>query len=250
MITVDKQKVASRFGKNVGTYDKEAFIQKEITNELYKEIVKRETHFHKAFEIGCGSGFLTKQIEKNISGDYIVNDLDPLCTHQLLREFPRLQFKVGDIENIPLPQHLDLVISTSVLQWMEDIDALLKRIYNALEPEGHFAFSTFGPSNFLEIKALLNQGLEYLSMEEWKFLLQKNGFQLLDAWEWKEECLFDSGTAVLKHMKNTGVNGTAKNQKVWNARILQRFNTEYQDHFSKNDKVTLTYHPLFFILKK
>lgn len=250
MMIIDKEKVASRFGKNVSTYNQEAFIQKKITSHLFDELMQYEAQFSNAFEIGCGSGFFTEKLIPHVKKDFIVNDLDPLCTHLLLKQNSELSFIGGDVEQVVLPQNRQLIASTSVLQWMQDIEKLLRRIYDALLPEGYFAFSTFGASNFREIKALLNEGLDYFSLEEWNNMLKNTGFKILKSWEWKEACFFQNGTSVLKHMKNTGVNGCSNNKKIWNTKILQQFNEEYSNHFTQKEGVSLTYHPLFFILKK
>jgi malonyl-CoA O-methyltransferase len=70
---------------------------------------------------------------------------------------------IGDIEQLNLPQSLDAVISSSALQWMTDLPALLQRIHDALKPNAYFGFSTFGSDNLTEIKQLTGQGLNYIA---------------------------------------------------------------------------------------
>ncbi|AZQ62436.1 malonyl-[acyl-carrier protein] O-methyltransferase BioC [Flammeovirga pectinis] len=249
-MVVDKKKVALRFGQNAGTYNQEAFIQKEITEELYQKIISIDKNFDSCFEIGCGSGFLTKKLKNHILDSYAVNDLDSSCTHQLLKE-NNLTFIGGDAEKIDFPQNNAIIVSTSALQWMQNISVLFQKINQSLNNNGVLAFSTFGLENFRQIKGILNQGLTYYSINFWKKHLENEGFEILSAWEWKKDCLFKDGTAVLKHIKKTGVSGSNSSSKTWNKKTLQAFNKEYAQYFSNDiNEVSLTYHPLFFIAKK
>ncbi|MBB6461009.1 malonyl-ACP O-methyltransferase BioC [Flammeovirga kamogawensis] len=249
-MVVDKKKVALRFGQNVSTYNQEAFIQKEITEELYQKITSMDEYFENCFEIGCGSGFLTKKLQNHIHHSYAVNDLDTSCTHQLLKE-NKLTFFGGDAEKISFPKNNSIVVSTSAFQWMQNISKLFRKINDSLSDNGVLAFSTFGLENFRQIKGILNEGLTYYSIDFWKEHLEKEGFDILSAWEWKKDCSFKDGTAVLKHIKKTGVSGSNSSSKIWNKKTLQAFNEEYTQYFSTElNEVSLTYHPLFFIAKK
>ena len=68
------------------------------------------------------------------------------------------------IEQLQFPQNLEVVVSSSVLQWIFDLDAIFNQCANALIGEGYFCFSTFGQQNLTEIKALTGQGLDYLDL--------------------------------------------------------------------------------------
>ncbi|WP_281615628.1 malonyl-ACP O-methyltransferase BioC [Flammeovirga sp. SubArs3] len=249
-MVINKEIVAQRFGKNVSTYNTEAFIQKRICKELYRKLISVKDSYNSVFEIGCGTGFLSKQAIPHVSDTYFANDLGVSCTHQLLKDYPSINFIEGDAENVKYPERLDLVLSSSAFQWMTDRERLLKRINQSLNKDGLLAFSTFGPSNFEELKTTLNEGLEYGTLTHWRKLTEEAGFEVLSAWEWKTQLIFSQGTDVLKHIKKTGVGGCANANSIWTKSKLIAFNDKYQSHFPKENGVQLTYHPIFIIAKK
>ncbi|OHX64991.1 malonyl-ACP O-methyltransferase BioC [Flammeovirga pacifica] len=249
MIPLDKVKVQQRFGKNAGNYQQEAAVQKMICEELYQEILLVNQHFENSFEIGCGCGFLTEQLEKHIAHKNTVNDLHKNCTYHLLDDYPQLSFLEGDAEKIMFPENNDLVVSSSAFQWMENLNGLIKKINHSLSMDGLFAFSTFGKKNYQQIKKITGSGLLYHDLNHWITLLEDNNFEVIKSWEWTKDLWFNSATDVLKHIKKTGVNGMQQTKEVWNKKRLAAFNVSY-NHFSENNQVPLTYHPLFIIAKK
>jgi malonyl-CoA O-methyltransferase len=116
---------------------------------------------------------------------------------------------IGDIEQLNLPQSLDAVISSSALQWMTDLPALLQRIHDALKPNAYFGFSTFGSDNLTEIKQLTGQGLNYIDLESLKRQLEQQDFEVLFIEQEVKQIYFDHPKSVLQHLKATGVTATA-----------------------------------------
>ena len=64
-----------------------------------------------------------------------------------------LKWLIGDVETLELPQQLDMIVSGSALQWMQDLPLLLKRCNDVLTDSGWLCFSTFGPKNPLKLKS-------------------------------------------------------------------------------------------------
>ena len=71
---------------------------------------------------------------------------------------------------------------------------------------------------------------------------------MLHAREWLDEREFDTPLEVLKHMKQTGVNGLRKPflGKEW----FRSFEEKYYGLHATNNKVRLTYNPITIIAKK
>jgi hypothetical protein len=53
--------------------------------------------------------------------------------------------------------------------------------------------------------------------------------------------------SVLKHLKNTGVNGIKST--TWSKEKLNTFENAYRQNFSDKNEVTLTYEPITIIAK-
>lgn len=247
-MSLNKNLVAERFAKAGQSYSEHAVVQKQICQNL-TGLLKQfcPSTMSRVFEIGCGSGNLTRllvdafQIE-----DLILNDLySEVQAHFNHQE--HLKWLIGDVETLDLPQQLDMIVSGSALQWMQDLPRLLKRCNDALNDNGWLCFSTFGPKNLFEIKELTGQGLSYWNLESWNNALTKAGFEVLHLSESETQLYFDSPKAVLQHLKATGVTATAQHR--WTKQTLQQFYQDY-DWFKQAEGYALTYHPIYCIARR
>jgi len=253
METIDYNLVKQRFKKSYASYTQNAYIQKEVENTLFDLFANYNSiPVNRIFEIGCGSGNLASRI-LNIDSvkNLYLNDLDSIFFEEILKKFKGNQHKTtfieGDVLAIDFPKDLDCVLSSSVFQWITDLNGLFSRILASLKPSGYLFFSTYGTQNFTEIKQLLNVGINYPSKEKIVEKLSPN-FEILSCLEEERVEYFDTAYDVLKHIKLTGVNSLKNYQ--FNRKILHDFDLNYVRHFSCNTGVSLTYHPMFFVCRK
>lgn len=259
-MSIDSAQVAQRFAQAHHSYSDQAVIQKKIAAHLLRLMQQHlgQAQFGKVFEIGCGSGNLSHLFMQAFEFDALyLNDLYPEVQQHFaaapLSSTQALHWCLGDIEQLPFPQQLDLVISSSALQWVNDIDALLDTAQQALLPQGYLCFSSFGPDNLTEIKTLTGRGLDYLDVEAWTHQLESHGFEVLQITSQHEPMYFEHPLQILKHLKATGVTATAQ-QHRWNKQSLQQFYQDYQQ-FSQIDaqgerRYCLSYHPIYCIARK
>lgn len=248
-VSINKTLVAQRFAKAGRSYLQHAVVQQQISQQLFADMQDYCPQvLPKVLEIGCGSGNLTRlflqyfQVEQLFLND-LYGDIEQHFTH-----FNQLNWLIGDIEQLVLPKHLDAVISSSALQWMVDLPALLQRIYHALKLNAYFCFSTFGENNLIEIKQLTGQGLNYYSAQSLQQQLEESGFEILLIQQ-EQKCLyFDHPKSVLQHLKATGVTATAKSHR-WTKQSLQQFYLNYEK-FKDEQGYRLTYHPIYVTAQK
>lgn len=253
-MVIDKKIVKQRFEKNILTYNNHAHIQKEICKKLTAKLLNiKDKQLNRILEIGCGTGFLTEELLKNISPDYFyANDIVEstekyiskiLNSHHIKNQY----FICGDAETLDFPKDLDLIISTSTIQWFVNLNKFINNTVNSLKKGGIFAFSTFGPKNFLEIRSISDSGLNYLPIKEYKELLGSE-FTIHYSEEYTNTIHFNNAVEVLKHIKYTGVNGN--NKFAWTKKELRYFTDKYDDMFFDGEGVPLTYHPIILIAEK
>jgi len=251
----NKNMVKQRFYRSIVTYNQSAIVQKNIAQELVRMVSSIEgLKLDNILEIGCGTGFLTDAILKQYQPrQYILNDLVGLMQDEITKitskhNFSRWSFIEGDAEKIPFPGHLDLVISSSTIQWFQDLVSFFKAISLSLKNNGTLALSTFGEKNFQEIKAISNIGLHYPSILELKTWLAPYFSDI----QVKEDIIplqFVSPREILLHVKQTGVNGIE--YKKWGKSDLLHFENTYKETFSiPGNMLGLTYHPVFVIARK
>lgn len=252
-LAIDKSHVALRFAQAGQSYTEHAIVQKQITQHLFDLIQQNcPMELNQVFEIGCGSGNLSHLLFENLHiKQLILNDLYPEI-QQHFPNHPQLDYRIGDIEQLEFPQGLDLIASSSALQWVTNLENIFQKAFLGLKSQAYFCFSTFGQQNLHEIKALTGQGLDYLSMEMIQHLLEKNGFEILHLSEQITALNFEYPQQVLQHLKATGVTATAQNFR-WTKQSLADFYQAYQG-FSCCDEFgqvhyPLTYHPIYCIAR-
>lgn len=252
---IDKSRVALRFAQAGQSYTEHAIAQKQICQYLMQLMLDHLPTRHQArvFEIGCGSGNLSHLLLQNLQIDQLIlNDIYA----DVQRHFPQLQqidWRIGDIEQLELPTQLNLVTSSSALQWMTDLRAVFNKIACALVQDGFFCFSIFGQKNLKEIKALTGQGLEYHTLPELEHVLGQSGFDVLHLSEQIKTLHFSHPKQVLQHLKATGVTATSTSHR-WTKHSLQQFYHDYQQ-FSETDQqgqtqYLLSYHPIYCIARR
>ncbi len=251
---IDKELVKKRFARSVKTYGKYAVVQKRMANNLINKLISTTGNktYPRVFDIGCGDGTLTQLLLDQLqTNDLIANDIVKGFKSQITaiaKKYPatHTKFIVGDIEETPLPDDIDLITSNAVFQWINHLEIFYKRLAGEMKPSAIIAFTSFGTNTLPEIKQLTNQSLNYLPFNEHLLLLEKH-FKLISAHEETDVQYFNDPIEILKHLKQMGVN--AIKAQRWKRNDLEAFSTEYKKRFSSNNKVTLTYNPLYFILE-
>ena len=248
-MSIDKVLVAQRFAKAGQSYIDQAVVQKQISAQLFEYLKAYcPNTFDSVLEIGCGSGNLTHLFQTHFQFDQLfLNDLYE-DVDQHFSTIENIAWLIGDIEQLELPSELDAMISSSALQWMADLPALLQRIHDALKPKSYLGFSTFGENNLIEIKKLTGQGLNYYSSEVLKQKLEESGFEIVFIEEEQKHLYFDHPKSVLQHLKATGVTATAKSHR-WTKQSLQQFYLDYQQFYDEQG-FRLTYHPIYVIARR
>ena len=100
-------------------------------------------------DLGSGAGndcFVarheTGETGKVIGIDFTPAMIDKARTNAEVRGFNNVEFRQGDIENMPITSNVaDVIVSNCVLNLVPNKDAVIKDIYRVLKPGGHFSIS-------------------------------------------------------------------------------------------------------------
>lgn len=251
---MDKRLIAERFAKARDTYGQEARVQQQVADkmlQLLRQTAEREcAGFSHMAEFGCGTGYYSRLLLQAFHPQrLLLNDLcDEMgpCVQELCKDGVR--FLPHDAETLDFPSDTQLITSCSTLQWFAQPARFFQRCHRFLTPGGLLAFSTFGPHNLCEIRALTGNGLAYPTLAELTEMLAPH-FRLLHQEEEQVTLTFPDPIQVLRHLKLTGVTGTEK--RIWTRQRLHDFSEAYIRQFGHADTggVTLTYHPIYIIAK-
>ncbi len=252
---IDKNLVKKRFARSAQSYGKYAIVQQRMAKKLVQKLLLATNNhtYNTIFDIGCGDGTLTKLLlaqfhpETLIANDIVDDFQQQIATIVQKHPATNTKFTAGDIEAIPLPDNIDLIASNAVFQWLNHLELFYKRLVKQIKPTSTIAFTTFGTNTLPEIKQITGQSLNYLPFNEHHKLISKY-FKIIYAHEETDIQYFENPIEILKNLKQMGVN--AIKPRHWKRRDLIAFSEEYTQNFTHNNKVRLTYNPIYFILKR
>ena len=220
------------FNKHYNVYEKYSLAQKQVAKNLLDYMGKSnifDTQINSIFEIGCGTGIFTKEYRKYfLHSDLILNDI--FDVREFIKDIDYNIFIQEKIEELDIPKS-DLVVSSSVFQWIKDKDSLIR---NIAENTDNLCFSSYVSGNLIEIKNHFDISLDYLNIEEFKEILKKY-FSSVKSYSETIKLDFEDPMSVLKHLKYTGVTGFQKTS-------ISKIKT-FKDNI-------LTYEVAYFICKK
>jgi malonyl-CoA O-methyltransferase len=254
-LSTRKQNIARHFAQ-ANDYDQHANIQQHICQYLLTCVA--QPYQDSVLEVGAGTGQLTQLLAATLqSKRWIINELCAQQRAHLQSILPTAQLRIGDAETMDLETNHSLIISANAIQWFDDPLRFIPQSSARLQAGGQLLLSTFTPDNFLQIRTLTGQGLDYPTIEAWRSALDDAKLSQIRLSTQRFDIPFARPYDVLKHMKMTGVStnqtqlhSIVDEQSVatfrWTKTRLQQFEREYWQQFSGQDEngqpcVYLTY---------
>lgn len=186
------------FNKYFSSYNVNGIVQKKVAETLSKMFSEDMEKYENILEIGCGTGFFTRELIKKVrSSSLTVNDL--FDTRNYLNDIQYKEFLHGDMKKF-LNKKYDYIVSSSCFQWSDNLDELLKLISLCSK---NLVFSIYLKGNMKEIKSHFGVGLKYYNKDEITFML-KRYFKNVSCFEEEIVLSFDNPFEVLRHIKMTG----------------------------------------------
>lgn len=188
------------FNRRTNSYKDYNFLQKRIAKELVSQISSKPK---KILDLGAGDGEVYKNISWNVENfigiEFAQNmrESHPKAPHI---EVLDLDFNQKDfLKNL---QQQDLIISSSSLQWSQDLEETLKNIKTKTE---NIAFAIFTDGTFKTLREVANIPTHLKPSDEIQRLIEKY-FQCNS--EVKHYTLeFQSKKELFTYIKKSGVSG-------------------------------------------
>lgn len=247
-----KKKISNSFDRGSEYYELNSNIQKNICVELlnfYKKISKLNKNFKidNALDVGCGSGFMTSQINKreNLKKIHLIDISEKMISkakENLSEE--KFSFEVVDFDTFKNYESYDFIFSNMSFHWSENFSIFFFYLLNQMPSDGSLIFSIPTSIKFdfesLEmgkdlIEELINTLPDYnfltrkIDTKKFYFFSQKKKF--------KEK--FKKPLDFFLNLKSIGANLNLKKTKK-NIFFLRRMNSE----------ITINYNISFFFIKK
>ena len=265
----DKHLVRLHFSTNAGNYDLYAHIQKKMASSLVEFAdLRKEDPPGSVLDVGSGTGYLTELLIGLFPNARVTAvDIAPGMIEQAKRKFTghRIKFQCADAEEMSLGENYDLIASNASIQWFNDTPRTLDKLYSALADKGTLCFSTFGSLTFSELhqsysKAVRNLGLEghrrpgqsFYTLDELQKICEplvrsRGEMRCGEAFEYM---YFDSVKDFFTSVRKIGANNSNKEYIHKNPALIKELIDVYETDFREGDKIKVTYHCLYFVLRK
>jgi malonyl-CoA O-methyltransferase len=157
IFSLDRRAVAQAFDRASGSYDGAAALQERVRVELIGRLAELKLMPRTILDLGAGTGHASRALKRSYPKSQVVAaDIAPgmLARAKLqsrwLRRFERVR---ADAYALPFQDGcFDLVFSSLMLQWCDDLDAVFAETARVLKPNGVLLFSTFGPGTLTELR--------------------------------------------------------------------------------------------------
>ena len=155
----DKIQLVASFNRAAAEYEKHAVLQKLVAERLLERLDLIKLSPQDIADAGCGTGISSQQLSQRYPSASVYQ-LD-IAWQMLLqakrksRRFFRKCFCVCcDVEQLPLRENsLDMIFSSLMLQWCNDLEQTFRNFNNALRSQGLLVFATLGPDTLKELRA-------------------------------------------------------------------------------------------------
>lgn len=255
---INQHRITSSFSRSALSYHEESSIQKAAAEVLSEMLAKRiEAPVEHAVEFGAGTGHFTLSLLARIPRPariFEATDPSPAMLEQCALHLEEAE-SAGCVRLLELSAQqwaaqkgprVDLIAGASFIQWLEDPIAWLDQASHRLKPGALAAFSAYGEKNLFEVRTIAGGGLKGLSRKDLDSL--SDVYEVVDYFEETKTAWFTDAARLLRHLSRTGVN--AGSRKPMNRTQLVELMRSLEARFSCANGVPLTWHPVYFILKK
>lgn len=136
---------------DVKLYD---YLKEEVGYRLADRVFDIKREFHCALDLGCGRGYVSKNLQSESVTKLILADMSSSFVDQAeVPEDIQVERRILDEESFSLDKDsLDLVISCLSLHWVNDLPGCFSKIMESLKNDGVFMAAIFGGDTLYELR--------------------------------------------------------------------------------------------------
>jgi malonyl-CoA O-methyltransferase len=255
---IDKKNVSLAFDVAAKNYDAASLLQQTIADRLIESFDVIKINPDSILDLGSGTGYgsrkLKQQFKKarfyqcDISGEML-----KVARKQAPLFFSKNHFLCADASQLPLKKNqFDIVFSSLMLQWCNDLDAAFAEIRRVLKPGGVFLFASFGPDSLKELRECWQQVDDhvhvnaFVDMHDIGDALMRNG---LDEPVLSVEHIvltYDKCKQLMRELKSIGahnINSGRRKTLTGKQRLNEVIN--HYESFRKDKKLPATYEVVY-----
>ena len=223
-MNLDRNTITSSFSQAAAQYQHHASIQHAIEDILLERLPFIQDSPDVIVDAGCGPGRASTLLQKHFPKALVLS-LDfamPMLKQQRSPRWPwqRDGRLCADMQCMPFQSgSVDLLFTSSALQWCTDFDAVMAEFKRMLAPGGTLLLSTFGAATLSELNWAWSQAddrphvSEFVRLEQVGDALMRQGFELpvVDVEHFRE--YYASVRELMQRIKNLGAHNARQNRR-------------------------------------
>ena len=255
---IEKQGLVQAFDHVAGGYEQHAILQRTVMERVLERLDLIRLKAGNVLDLGSGTGLASRLLAQRYKKAQIVQ-LD--LSSGMLREsrtrsprfFSRQRYLCADAEMLPMADRsIDLVFSSLMLQWCNDLDAVFAGAVRVLRPQGLFIFATLGPDTLKELRLSWEEVDKdmhvntFLDMHDVGDALMRAGFDapVLDVEHFT--LTYEDGYKLMRELKNLGAHNVnaGRRRTLTGKNRMQKMLAIY-DRFRLDGRLPATYEVVY-----
>ena len=264
-LPVSIRQVRQHFSAHASEYDCYAQVQKRVVAGLIARLPADLHPYHTALDLGTGTGDLARQLRERAPDlPLLVADIAHAMTCAAAGRVTGVAAFDADADSLPLRHaSVDLVLSASMYQWVNDLPLAFTEVQRVLQPGGLFAFALFGAGTLGELRAAHSAALaeaghaatshmqSFPDTEAVAAALQIAGLtgqlESLD-----EQEIHPDVPQLLRSLKRIGAQNATRQRPpgLSGRKTTERMMAIYQERFGGNGSIPATYQVIYGLAQK
>lgn len=159
-----KEVISKSFHSHAEEYDQHVAVQKRVVENLAGLASAHVTGMPAAIlDVGCGTGQLLDMLQRiyPLSARFGVDLAFNMLHCAACRSADRPFLVAGDAEALPFVHgSFDLLVSTSMLQWLDSLDLFLSEAHRVIAPGGSVCIAFFMGDTFQELQESVQAAMQ------------------------------------------------------------------------------------------
>lgn len=258
---IDRRQVRQHFSCHARDYDRFARVQQNVACRLSELLFAQGCDWTRALEVGCGTGLLSRRVVHKLPNlSIVLSDLAHGMSTAMAELLPGQLVCDADAARLPFrAASFDLVLSSSVYQWLDDLPAAFAEVARVLQPGGLFALSLFGEKTLHELRSShqqalsgrLSHGQHFVSRKKVIRALGMSFCPLFDTSEFEVEW-HASVADLLRSLKRIGAQNSSRERPAGLAsrQVIQQMMSYYQQEFGSVRGIPATYEAIYLLARR
>lgn len=258
----DHKTIAARFSAAASTYHASATIQRSVAERL-SAMLAGDEEADRILEIGCGTGLLTAHLcrlfpRARIDALDMAGGMVAQCRARLAGA-SGLHCHVADLNKFRAEALYPLIVSSSTLHWMDQMDDVMATVAGMLTGRGRLVFALMVRGTLAELSAARQRTAPHKlparrlpTARTVRAALVQAGLGIEEECEESRRQAHASAGDLLRQLHAQGLTGgaLARSGRLLNRTDLRNLVRDYETHYRAGDGVYASYQVAYFRARK